>query len=40
MEDISVLDIIAKQSPHLSWIRDNTVLLVRHGSRAYGTNLQ
>jgi hypothetical protein len=39
MEDISVLDIIAKQSPHLSWIRDNTVLLVRHGSRAYGTSL-
>jgi uncharacterized protein len=33
-----VLDIIAKNSPHLEWIQDNTVLLVRHGSHAYGTN--
>ena len=34
-----VLDIIATKSPHLSWIQDKTVLLVRHGSHAYGTNI-
>lgn len=33
-----VLDLIVKKSPHLSWIQDNTALLVRHGSHAYGTN--
>jgi len=33
-----VLDLIVKKSPHLSWIEDNTALLVRHGSHAYGTN--
>jgi predicted nucleotidyltransferase len=33
-----VLDIIVKKSPHLSWMEDRTVLLVRHGSHAYGTN--
>lgn len=33
-----VLDLIVKRSPHLSWIQDNTALLVRHGSHAYGTN--
>lgn len=33
-----VLDIITKKSPHLSWMQDRTVLLVRHGSHAYGTN--
>jgi predicted nucleotidyltransferase len=33
-----VLDLIAQKSPHLSWIQDNTALLVRHGSHAYGTN--
>ena len=38
MED-NVLDIIAKQSPHMSWIKDNTVLLVKHGSQCYGTAL-
>jgi predicted nucleotidyltransferase len=30
---------IAQQSPHLSWIPDNTIYLVRHGSWAYGTNV-
>jgi hypothetical protein len=34
-----VLDTIAQKSPHLDWVRDNTVLLVRHGSHAYGTNV-
>ena len=33
-----VLDLIVKKSPHLKWIEQNTVLLVRHGSHAYGTN--
>lgn len=33
-----VLDLIVNKSPHLSWIKDRTVLLVRHGSHAYGTN--
>lgn len=33
-----VLDIIVKNSPHMSWIEKNTCLLVRHGSHAYGTN--
>jgi uncharacterized protein len=38
MSKHSVLDIIEKRSPHLKWMQDNTVLLVRHGSHAYGTN--
>ena len=33
-----VLDIIVKQSPHMKWIENGTILLVRHGSHAYGTN--
>lgn len=33
-----VLDLIVKRAPHLEWIQNNTVLLVRHGSHAYGTN--
>jgi len=33
-----VLDTIVKNSPHMKWISDRTVLLVRHGSHAYGTN--
>ncbi len=33
-----VLETIAKRSPHMSWITSGTVLLVRHGSHAYGTN--
>ena len=33
-----VLDLIVKKSPHLEWMKDRTVLLVRHGSHAYGTN--
>jgi predicted nucleotidyltransferase len=31
-----VLDLIAKNSPHLSWIRDNTIFFTLSGSRAYG----
>jgi uncharacterized protein len=34
------LDIIAKESPHLSWIKDRTILVVRHGSVAYNTNIE
>jgi uncharacterized protein len=33
-----VIEKIVKASPHLSWMSNNTVLLVRHGSHAYGTN--
>lgn len=33
-----IFDIISKKSPHLSFANDRTVLLVRHGSHAYGTN--
>ncbi len=33
-----VIDKIVAGSPHLSWMTRNTVLLVRHGSHAYGTN--
>ena len=33
-----VIETIAKRSPHLGWISNRTVLLVRHGSHAYGTN--
>ena len=31
-----VVDIITKESPHLDWMQDRTILLVRHGSCAYG----
>lgn len=34
-----VIDTIIKRSPHLSWMESGTVLLVRHGSHAYGTNV-
>lgn len=34
----NVIDLIIKKSPHMSWLKDGTVLLVRHGSHAYGTN--
>jgi predicted nucleotidyltransferase len=34
-----VLERIVKNNPHMSWIKDNTVLLTRHGSHAYGTNV-
>lgn len=33
-----VIDTIIKNSPHLGWIDGRTVLLVRHGSHAYGTS--
>lgn len=35
-----ILETVAKRSPHLSWIKDGTMLLVRHGSHAYGTNTE
>src|SRR4051812_39149436 len=34
-----VIDTIIKRSPHFSWMDGRTVLLVRHGSHAYGTNV-
>lgn len=33
-----VMEKMVKHSPHLGWLTDRTVLLVRHGSHAYGTN--
>ncbi len=40
MKQHPVITKIVKQSPHLSWMARNTVLLVRHGSHAYGTNIE
>ena len=40
MSKHEVLDLIVKRSPHLKWIDDGTVLLVLHGSHAYGTNTE
>ena len=40
MKNHPIFDIIAKNSPHLKWAGDKTVLLVRHGSHAYGTNTE
>jgi len=34
------IDIICKNSPHLSWMKDRCVFLTLHGSRAYGTNIE
>lgn len=33
-----VLETISQKFPHLSWIKNGTILLVKHGSHAYGTN--
>lgn len=38
MSQHEVINIIVKKSPHLKWIDKGTILLVRHGSHAYGTN--
>lgn len=35
----NTLELIAKNSPHLSWVKENTILIVKHGSHAYGTNI-
>jgi len=40
MSKHSVIETIQKRSPHLKWIEKGTVLLVRHGSHAYGTNTE
>lgn len=34
-----ILQTISEKSPHLSWIKDNALLVVKHGSMAYGTNI-
>lgn len=39
MKDL-VIKKIVDGSPHLKWIKDRTILLVRHGSHAYGTNTE
>ena len=31
---------IVKSSPHLKWLLDGTCYIARHGSRAYGTNVE
>jgi predicted nucleotidyltransferase len=33
-----IIETIIKRSPHMKWIDAGTVLLVRHGSHAYGTS--
>jgi uncharacterized protein len=35
-----VIDLAMSRSPHLGWLEKGTVLLVRHGSHAYGTNTE
>jgi uncharacterized protein len=40
MSKHQVLSLIKQKSPHLAWIQEGTVLLVRHGSHAYGTNTE
>lgn len=40
MKTHNILDIVCNNSPHLSWSKHKTVLLVRHGSHAYGTNTE
>jgi len=35
-----LFDIICKKQPYLKWVKQKTVLLVRHGSHAYGTNTE
>lgn len=39
MEHI-VFENVVKNAPHMSWVPNRTVLLVRHGSHAYGTNVE
>lgn len=39
MNSTELLEEIVKASPHLSWMKDNTVFITRHGSHAYGTNV-
>ena len=34
-----VIELIAKNSPHLDWIRQGTIFLARSGSHSYGTNI-
>ena len=34
-----ILDLIVKKSPNCSWIKNNIIYLVEHGSVAYGTNV-
>lgn len=36
---ISILETIKSKNKSLSWIQDNTVLVVKHGSKAYGTDV-
>ena len=38
MSKHEVLDLVIKHSPHMKWMENGTILLVRHGSHAYGTN--
>jgi len=40
MSKHEVLDIITKNSPHLSWIQGGIIFLTKHGSSAYGTYIE
>lgn len=35
-----IIETVIKRSPHMKWMEKGTVLLVRHGSHAYGTNTE
>lgn len=35
-----IIETVIKRSPHMKWMDGGTVLLVRHGSHAYGTNTE
>lgn len=35
-----IIDTIAKKSPHLSWLKDSTIYLVQHGSKAYNCQIE
>lgn len=38
MNSKDIIEKIIKQSPHLSWMKDNVLFLSLHGSKAYGTD--
>jgi predicted nucleotidyltransferase len=37
---MNVVDIISKQAPHLSWIKDHLIYLCIHGSKAYNCHVE
>jgi predicted nucleotidyltransferase len=35
-----IVDTIIQQSPHLDWLKSNTIYITRYGSHCYGTNVE